>query len=277
MPGNPQDLDAQIQQRPNTPLVERPEPLIGTDSGSNVIDIFVGILLIFLVFIVPLLLVVFLFREIIKRFHRNRARKSKRGRDDWIVPTEASEADEASQPAHKRTSSVAGGQPKQMRVFGSMYEWRFPALVVFCVFILIVLFLRKGNETSMGQMDSIMFRLEKLEAGLLSLDNDIHQLQQSVLESERSVGSLSGRVDRLNSMTIEAANRKSSVDVEAQEPVMEEDVQKDGETRRYYEVRSGDTLYQIAQTNKMSVEEICRINEIDDSLKITVGQRIFLE
>ena len=43
------------------------------------------------------------------------------------------------------------------------------------------------------------------------------------------------------------------------------------------EVRSGDTLYQIAQTNKMSVEEICRINEIDDSLKITVGQRIFLE
>ena len=277
MPGNPQNLDGQVQERRYTPLVEGPEPLVGTDSGSNVIDIFVGILLVFLVFIVPPLLVVFLFRKMAKRFHRNRTRKPKRARDDWIVPTKASEADEASQPADKKTSSVAAEQPKQRRVFGSVYEWRFPALVGLCVFILIVLFLRKGNETSMGQMDPIMFRLEKLEVGLLSLDNDIHQLQQSVLESERSVGSLSERVDRLNSMTVQAANRRSSVDGEARKPAMEENVQKDRETRRYYEVCSGDTLYQIAVTNKMSVEEICRINEIDNSLKITVGQRIFLE
>jgi LysM repeat protein len=158
-----------------------------------------------------------------------------------------------------------------------MYEWRFLALVGLCVFILIVLFVRKGNETSMGQMDPIIFRLEKLEAGILSLDNDIRQLQQTVLESERSVGSLSERVDKLNNMTVQATNRRPSLNREAQEPAMEEDVQKNGETRRYHEVCSGDTLYQIAIRNKMSVEELCRINGIDNSLKIVVGQRIFLE
>jgi LysM repeat protein len=278
LPGNPQDLDTQVQERPYTPLIEgSPEPLVGESPNSSVMDVFIGILLVFLVFIIPSLLVVFLFRKMAKRFHRNRARKAKRERNDWIVPTEASEADQAAQPADKETSTVVGGQPKQRRVFGSMYEWRFPALVGLCVFVLIVLFIRKGNESSMGQMDSIMYRLEKLEVSLLSLDKDIHQLQQSVQESEKSVGSLSERVDRLNSMTFQASNRRSSIDGVARESARKEEVQKDGETRRYYDVRSGDTLYRIAVRNKMSVEEICRINNIDDSLKITVGQRIFLE
>lgn len=277
IPDYSQNLDGQVQGGDFSPLVEDPETVRGTGSGSNLIDVFVGIILVFLVFIVPPFLVVFLFRKLARRFHRNRARKPKRPPDHWIVPTEASEANRASKTGDKEASSTVGGQPKQRHAFWSMYEWRNPLLVGLCLLILIVLFLRNGDEDSTEQIDSIIFRLEKFEAGLLSLDNDIHQLQQSVVESERSVESLSERVNRLSSMTIQTANRMSSADGEAPKAVIEEDVQKDGEKRRYHEVCSGDTLYQIAKRNNMSVEEICRINEIDNSLKITVGQKIFLE
>ncbi len=45
---------------------------------------------------------------------------------------------------------------------------------------------------------------------------------------------------------------------------------------KYYEVRSGDTLYRIALKNGLSVAELCRINNISPSTAIHAGQKLLV-
>ncbi len=45
---------------------------------------------------------------------------------------------------------------------------------------------------------------------------------------------------------------------------------------KYYEVRSGDTLYRIALKNGLSVAELCRINNISPNTVIHAGQKFLV-
>jgi LysM repeat protein len=45
---------------------------------------------------------------------------------------------------------------------------------------------------------------------------------------------------------------------------------------KYYEVRSGDTLYRIALKNRLSVAELCRINNISPNTVIHAGQKLLV-
>lgn len=56
----------------------------------------------------------------------------------------------------------------------------------------------------------------------------------------------------------------------------EDDKAEDAEkaARKYYTVRSGDTLYKIARKNGTTVKAICRLNNINQNATLRVGKRI---
>ncbi len=47
-------------------------------------------------------------------------------------------------------------------------------------------------------------------------------------------------------------------------------------TSKYHIVKKGDTIYSLAKNNNLSVEELCRLNKISKSYRITIGQKLKL-
>jgi LysM repeat protein len=48
-------------------------------------------------------------------------------------------------------------------------------------------------------------------------------------------------------------------------------------TKTHYIIKYGDTLYSLARKHQTTVEDICRVNGIEDSFKIRVGQKLILD
>lgn len=57
---------------------------------------------------------------------------------------------------------------------------------------------------------------------------------------------------------------------------LEETRQKDHYSMVIYFVKPGDTLWNIAKTFKSTVEDIVRVNEIEDENKLSVGQQLYI-
>ncbi|TET93297.1 MAG: LysM domain-containing protein [Desulfobacteraceae bacterium] len=157
---------------------------------------------------------------------------------------------------------------------------------IFLLIVLIAIFSRGGDKLSKKDLTSFKVRLDLLEKRLTrfegvelrvaSLEKKEKKLEQSVAEVGRSkillaqrYNKLIQRLDRLQKgTTLAPAKTKGSIATQRKPPPLRK--------KRYHEVRSGETLYRIAQKYRISVDELCRLNNITKNQVIQPGQKLLI-
>ena len=96
------------------------------------------------------------------------------------------------------------------------------------------------------------------------IESKIRQLERRLLESEKTVrlevAELQGRIVDLQRSLASGNNPKT----------------KRAEEFRYYEVKPGDTLTDIARENDLTIQELCRLNNLSFTDIIRPGQMLLV-
>ena len=139
-------------------------------------------------------------------------------------------------------SSLGPGRQRCISAFGVVRALGLSAVLVFLSGC--------SNDEFIQKLASVEARLERLEARLTQIEGSMEkmgQLERQVVNLEKSLSELK-----------KPAN-----------PIPE--------TIRYHPVRQGDTLSGIAQEYGMTVQELCRLNEITPSTVIRPGEMLLVK
>ena len=123
------------------------------------------------------------------------------------------------------------------------------AIGVFALVVILVLFSKGDSGIHVEDYHIFKTKIGDLEKRLTELEETeqkIAHLQRQVKELERSMSKSTG---------VAASTAKK---------------------RRYHEVRKGDTLSRIARKYDISVEQLCRLNEITPKTVIRPGQKLLV-
>ena len=163
-------------------------------------------------------------------------------------------------------------------------------LGVIGIFVLVILItaLFRGGGVSQGDLAPLqakldlierrMTHLQGLESRIAFLENQEAELQQLILDLDKSGRSLTEQVDEISKKLGGAETGKSAAPVKtkvaAPRTAPEKPVSADKE--RYHTVRSGENLYRIAIQYGISVRELCRLNNISPNQAIYPGQKLLV-
>jgi len=157
---------------------------------------------------------------------------------------------------------------------------------ILILIVLIALFSGGDNKLSTGDLTSIQVKLDQLEnrlthlegmeARIASLERQEKGWEQSVAEVDRSGKSLTQRLDKLTQKVDQLETRVASAPAktEAPDPIQRRPFPPD--KGRYHEVRSGETLYRISRQYGISVDELCRLNNLTPEQAIHPGQKLLV-
>jgi LysM repeat protein len=125
-------------------------------------------------------------------------------------------------------------------------------------------------------------RLNALEASVeqrTQLQNQVSQLQQKVAQLDAEIKS--ARIEKAARPQPESVGKKETAakpeppaPMKKEQPAVEKNKPGQEAGKRYHTVKSGDTLYSIARNNKLSVEELLRLNHMKKSQIIYPGQKL---
>ena len=118
-----------------------------------------------------------------------------------------------------------------------------------------------GRETSKEDLGLINGRLEQLE-------NKITQLEAQFTETNESVTTLGSYVIALEEKIAKLNQEAEKTSVPKQTILQEK--------KQYHKVVRGDTLYSISRRYGLSVEEIRRLNNLNDNKPIQPGQKLMV-
>ena len=160
------------------------------------------------------------------------------------------------------------------------------AIAVCIVIVVIVFFSRSGDERFVGNQPAIQARLDQLERRITQfesiqerlsyLEQREQRLSKDIANYDRSGGPL---VDRLNALrervkrlekTSVTAIAKTGTPLTSQRGTFP--LSKGG----YHVVKTGDTLYWIAQHYGITVKKLCRLNKISSDHIIHPGQKLLV-
>jgi uncharacterized coiled-coil protein SlyX len=151
---------------------------------------------------------------------------------------------------------------------------------------LIVIFSRGNREHSteaqpsiqarLNQFEKRITRLEGIEERTAFLERQEKDLMHYVEQTDRSGRSLAEQLDKLTKKVGRLEKTITTVIVETGPSLTSQRRPFPLAKGRYHEVRSGDTLYWIAQQYGTSVEELCRLNNITSNQFIYPGQRLLV-
>lgn len=183
--------------------------------------------------------------------------------------------DEAIERPRKRLGSES--QRKTLVLWGG---------VILLLIVLVALLFggsdRSGTEKTSAihaRLDQIEKRLEALEAmdgKITKLEKQEQALTQSISKANSQGRSLTGRLDKLIQELDILKQRSAPVAAKADTPPAAKTTDASASEGRYHVVRSGDSLYRIAQQYGMSVEALRRLNNISSKQAIYPGQKILV-
>ena len=158
--------------------------------------------------------------------------------------------------------------------------------ILLILIIVIALFFGFGNGLStedlasiqarFNQLEERMKRLEGMEDKIVFVERQEKGLQQYIAETDRSGRSLTKRLDKLTQKLDQLEKTMASLPAKTETPLIMQSQPFSLDKGQYHEVRSGDTLYWIAQQYGTSVEELCRLNHITPNQVIYPGQRLLV-
>jgi LysM repeat protein len=155
---------------------------------------------------------------------------------------------------------------------------------VLLMIVLIALFFGGGDTLSKKDLTSFKARLDLLEKRLTrfdgvelrvaSLEKKEKELEQSMAEADRSKRLLTQQYTTLNQRLDSLQKEKPLVPANSKALIAPQKKPPTLGKKRFHEVRSGDTLYGIANKYGISVKELCRLNNISQNKIIQPGQKL---
>lgn len=140
---------------------------------------------------------------------------------------------------------------------------------------LIAISFRAGNRFSADALTSVEARvnqlgerltpLEEVEDRMVLLEKQERGLQQSISKLDRSMRSMIEQLDKVAQEIELLQKRIPSIGAKSDTPRTVQRKPISQPKMRYHEVRTGDTLYLIAKTYVISVDELCRLNNLKQS------------
>ena len=172
--------------------------------------------------------------------------------------------DEAAQEFMKEVADDLGYTPKTEReqrsrrvVLRSGPGFLIPGGIIILLLIAIVLFFYLGrSEVSKKDLTSIQAGLNSFEAKLARLDG----LEDRIARLEKEEKKLKQSVNKIAKRSLNNQKKSSSSQVK----------------RRYHTVRSGESLYTIANKYGISTDKLCRLNKITPKKPIQPGQKLLV-
>jgi len=129
-----------------------------------------------------------------------------------------------------------------------------PGGIGILILIAIALFFLAGkSEVSKKDLRSIQVGLNSFEAKLARLDG----LEERIARLEKEEKNLKQSVNRIAKRSLNNQKKRSSSQIK----------------RRYHTVRSGESLYYIANKYDLSTDKLCRLNKITPKKPIQPGQK----
>ena len=145
---------------------------------------------------------------------------------------------------------------------------------ILLVIVLVAVFSGNGNEPSANNLLAIQARLDQLEKRIKHLEGMEGKLV--VTETATTEGSLAQQLQNLTKKLDLLEKRMVPVPAKAQAPLTPQEKPSPPKKGRYHEVRSGDTLYRIAGKYGITIDELCRLNNISPRHIIYPGQRLLV-
>ena len=155
---------------------------------------------------------------------------------------------------------------------------------ILILILLIALFSGGDNKLSTGDLSSIQIRLDQLdkrlthlegmEARIASLERQEKGLPQTM--ADRSGKSLTQRLDKLTQKVDQLETRVASAPAKTETPYPIQRRPFPLAKGRYHEVRSGETLYRISRQYGISLDELCRLNNLSPEQAIHPGQKLLV-
>lgn len=151
---------------------------------------------------------------------------------------------------------------------------------------LIAISFRVGYRLSAASLTSVQARvnqlgerltpLEGVENRLVLLEKQERGLQQSISKLDGSMRSMMEQLDKVAQEIELLQKRIPSIGVKTETPRTVQGKPISQPKMRYHEVRPGDTLYLIAKTYDISVDELCRLNNLKQSDIIYPDQKLLV-
>jgi LysM repeat protein len=159
----------------------------------------------------------------------------------------------------------------------SLRQFLLFAAVAVLVLILASALLFKAHDRAVKvEINTVHLKLTTLEMGVSRLEQEVSELRQFVsaqIESETppnpKIDALSKRMDRLENKIaafapVPKAPKPTSVDTAPQTKA------------KYHQVRRGETLFRISKDYGLSLEQLCRLNQITPDTPIQPGQKLLV-
>ena len=153
--------------------------------------------------------------------------------------------------------------------------------------ILITVFFRGGGlsqgdlaplQAKLDLVERRLAHLQGLESRIAFLENQEAELQQLILDLDKSGRSLAEQVDEISKKLggVEPGKPTAPARVKATAPRTTTEKPVSAEKERYHSVHRGETLYRIARQYGISVRELCRLNNISPNQAIYPGQKLLV-
>jgi LysM repeat protein len=133
--------------------------------------------------------------------------------------------------------------------------------VLILIIVFVVWFKSYGENTDV-ELNTLKININILEGRLSQLENELLDLQAYVTSVKRSQGSISGKLNAVTAQVDQLEGKMASAVARPKIPDAVQSSQVAQSKGRYHEVRSGETLYRIAKAYGLSVDELCRLNDI---------------
>jgi LysM repeat protein len=179
----------------------------------------------------------------------------------------------------RRGKASTGKIPRKIVVFGG--------LGVLLLIILVAVLFSGGNQQStedlstiqarLSQLEERITRLEAVEDKVVFLEKQEKGLQQAVTEANEFGRSLSRQLEALTERLGSSRRAAGSGSAAPTTVATAQPKETSSKGKRHHTVLRGETLYGIAQKYGLSVDELCRLNNISRNQIIRIGQRLVVD
>lgn len=167
---------------------------------------------------------------------------------------------------------------------GGIQRWKksqrqFLVFAVLAVLILIIasaLLFKAHDRAVKVEINTVHLKLTTLEMGVSRLEEEVNELRQFVSARKESethptpkIDALSRRMDRLEKKIAPVAPVP-----QAPKPIPEKTTPQT--KAEYHEVRRGETLFRISKEYGLTLEQLCRLNQITPDTPIQPGQKLLV-
>ena len=140
--------------------------------------------------------------------------------------------------------------------------------------ILVAIFSGNNEKPAADDLAAMQARLTQLEKRIDHLEG--MESKRLVTETAKTEGPLAQQLQNLTKRLDQLEKRMAAAPAKAQAPVTTQEKPPPPKKERYHEVRAGDTLFGIARKYGITIDELCRLNNISPRHIIYPGQSLLV-